>query len=60
VDTNGLLFIPQVIGYMSTKNHDRMISAGENSILVYQSSLTILLAESSDSKQGEWAKGMRI
>jgi hypothetical protein len=50
-----LLFIPR--WYKSMENHGEM-PAGENSWLVHQSFLVILPAESSGSKQREWAKGI--
>jgi hypothetical protein len=55
---SGLLFIPR--WYMSMESHGGMILTGENSWLVHQSSLAILPAESSSSKQEIWEKGMRI
>jgi hypothetical protein len=46
---------------MSIQNHGgMMILTEKNSSLVYQSTLAILLAEISGSKQEEWTKGMRI
>jgi hypothetical protein len=40
------------------ENHGGMMLTEENSWYVHQSSLAILPAESSGSKQEEWAKGM--
>jgi hypothetical protein len=52
----GLSFVFQVI-HMSMENHNGMISTGENFWLVYQSSLVILLAESSSRKSREtWGR----
>jgi hypothetical protein len=46
---------------MSMENRGGMMMlAKENSWLIYQSSLAIQPAESCDSKQEEWLKGMRV
>jgi hypothetical protein len=53
--STGLLFIPR--WYMSMENHGGMLSTGENSLFVHQSSLAILPAELSSSKTGGTGEG---
>jgi len=54
-----LLFVPQVIHGLGEPWCNGMLTE-KNSSLLHQSSLAILPAESSGSKQEEWVKGMRI
>jgi hypothetical protein len=54
-----ILFIPR--WYMSMENHGWMLSTGENSWFVHQSSLPIIQAEPSSSKSlGTWRRKLWI